>query len=126
MDDDELMFDLDSIPELFTDNYFENLGSFFDDSPNLRNDDGGSITFADNEVATIVEDMAHISPNVKNEVGKGDLGDIPELFEDDFFSDIESLLKFDYNGGHWGFLADNQCGKQTDLTDSCKIQMTSC
>jgi hypothetical protein len=31
IDDDELMFDLDSIPELFNDNYFENLGSFFDD-----------------------------------------------------------------------------------------------
>jgi hypothetical protein len=29
IDDDELMFDLDSIPELF--NNFENLGSFFDD-----------------------------------------------------------------------------------------------
>ena len=28
MDDDELMFDLDSIPELFNDNYFENLGYF--------------------------------------------------------------------------------------------------
>jgi hypothetical protein len=69
MDDDELMFDLDSIPELFNNNYFENLGSFFDNSPNLRNDDGGSITFADNEAATVVEDMAHIYPNVKNEVG---------------------------------------------------------
>jgi hypothetical protein len=31
IDDDELMFDLDSIPELFNDNYFENLGPFFDD-----------------------------------------------------------------------------------------------
>ena len=70
-------------------------------SPNLRNDDGGSITFADNEAAIVVEDMTHISPNVMNEVGKGDLGDIPELSDDDFFSNIESLLKFDYNGGHW-------------------------
>jgi hypothetical protein len=126
MDADELMFDLDSIPELFNDNYFENLGSFFDDSPNLRNDDGGSITFADNEATTIVEDMAHISPNVKNEVGRGDLGDILELSNDDFFNDIESLFKFDFYAGHLGFLGDEQCGKPSALIDSCKIQMTSC
>ena len=80
-------------------------------SPNLRNDDGGSITFADNEAATIVEDMAHISPDVKNETGKGYLGDFLELSNDDFFNDIESLMKFDFNAGHLRFLGDDQCGK---------------
>jgi hypothetical protein len=41
-------------------------------SPNLRNEDVESIALADNEAAS-VEDIAHISPNVKNEAGKGEL-----------------------------------------------------
>jgi hypothetical protein len=41
-------------------------------SPNLRNEDVESIALADNE-APSVEDSAHISPNVKNEAGKGEL-----------------------------------------------------
>jgi hypothetical protein len=66
-------------------------------SPNLRNEDVESIAFANNEAASVVEDITHISPNVKNEAGKGDLGYIPKLFNDNFFSNIESLLKFDFN-----------------------------
>jgi EREBP-like factor len=121
-------------------------------SPNLGNEDVGSVAFADNEAAS-VEEITHISPNVKNEAGKGelrantqhsvfaetntacstiqedeifDLDDIPEHFDDDFFSSIESLFNFDSDAGHLGFLGDDQCGKPSNLTDSWKIQMTSC
>ena len=129
--DEEEMFNFDSIPELFNNNYLENLGSFFNDGQlgcldvcsTLRNEDVTieNIAFADNEAASVVKDSAH-----KNEVGKGDLGDIPELSDDDIFSDIESLFKFDFYAGHLGFLGDDQCEKPSALTDSCKIQMTSC
>ncbi|XP_059446368.1 dehydration-responsive element-binding protein 2A-like [Corylus avellana] len=79
-------------------------------SPNLRNEDVQSIAFADNEAA--FEDIAPISPNVKNEAGKGDLGDIAKLSDDEFFSNIESLFNFDdFDAGHWGFLGDDQCEK---------------
>ncbi|KAE8037955.1 hypothetical protein FH972_010505 [Carpinus fangiana] len=78
-------------------------------SPNLKNEDVESIAFTNNEAASVVEDITHISPNVKNEAGKGDLG----------------YMKFDFNASHCGFLSDNQCKKPSDLTDSCKIQMTS-
>ncbi|KAE8056252.1 hypothetical protein FH972_013040 [Carpinus fangiana] len=121
-------------------------------SPNLRNEDVGGVAFSDNEAASI-EEVTHISPNVKNEAGKGklrtntqhsvvaetntacstiqedeifDLDDIPEHFDDDFFSSIESLFNFDFDAGHLGFLGDDQCGKPSDLTDSWKIQMTRC
>ncbi|XP_059448392.1 dehydration-responsive element-binding protein 2A-like [Corylus avellana] len=93
-------------------------------SPNLGNEDVESIAFADNDAAS-VED--------KNEAGKGtnmasctiqedltchfmdedgifDLGDIPDLSGDDFFSNIESLFNFDFDAGHLGFLGDDQCG----------------
>jgi hypothetical protein len=109
-----------------------------------------------------VEDIAHVSPNVKNEAGKGelrtntqyfvvaetntasskiqedltchfmdedgifDLDDLPKLSDDHFFSNVESLFKFDFDGGHLGFLGEDQCGKALDCTDSCKIQTSSC
>jgi hypothetical protein len=41
-------------------------------SPSLRNEDVESIALADNE-APSVENIAHISPNVKNEAAKGEL-----------------------------------------------------
>ena len=41
-------------------------------SPNLGNEDVESIAFADNEAAS-VENIAHISHNVKNEAGKCEL-----------------------------------------------------
>jgi hypothetical protein len=121
-------------------------------SPNLRNEDVESIALADNEAAS-VEDIAHISPNVKNEAGKGelrantphfvvaetdtasrmiqedltchfmdedgifDLDDIPEHFNDDFFSSIESLFTFDFDAGHLGFLGDDQCGQLQNPND---------
>ena len=102
-------------------------------SPNLANEDVESISFADNEAAS-VENIAHISPNVKNEAGKGelrantqhsvvaetntacsmvqedeifDLDDIPKHFDDDFFSSIELLFNFDFDAGNLGFLGDD-------------------
>jgi hypothetical protein len=121
-------------------------------SPNLRNEDAESIPLPDNEAA-FVEDIVHISSNVKNEVGKGELGantqhsvvaeinttnsmiqedltchfmdedeifdleDIPEHFDDDFFSSIESLFIFDFAVGHLGFLGDDQCGQLQNPND---------
>ena len=39
----------------------------------MRNEDVESIAFAKNEATSVVEDITHISPNVKNEAGKCEL-----------------------------------------------------
>jgi hypothetical protein len=89
----------------------------------------------------VVEDIMLVSPNVMNEDGEGelradtqcfvvaetntiqedqtcsfmdemfDLDDIPELFNDDFFSNIKLLFEFDFDVGQLGFLGVDQRGK---------------
>jgi hypothetical protein len=112
-------------------------------SPNLGNEDVEIIAFADNEAASVVKNEAgtgELRANTQHSIVAEtntacstvqedeifNLDDIPEHFDDDFISSIESIFNFDFDAGNLGFLGDDQCGKPSDLTDGWKFQMPSC
>jgi hypothetical protein len=109
----------------------------------LGNEDVEIIAFADNEAASVVKNEAgtgELRANTQHSIVAEtntacstvqedeifNLDDIPEHFDDDFISSIESIFNFDFDAGNLGFLGDDQCGKPSDLTDSWKFQMPSC
>ncbi|KAE8009208.1 hypothetical protein FH972_005657 [Carpinus fangiana] len=81
----------------------------------LRTNTEHSVDAETNIASSMIQE--DLTCHFMDEGGIFDLDGIPEHFNDDFFSSIESLFTFDFDAGHLGFLGDDQCGQLQNLND---------
>jgi hypothetical protein len=92
-------------------------------SPNLENEDGeGELRTDAQHVAVAETNMPnrmveeHLTGNFMDEIFHSD--EFPELFNDDFFSNIELQFDWNFDVGQMGFLDVDQCGKLPDIVNN--------
>ncbi|XP_062176138.1 ethylene-responsive transcription factor SHINE 2-like [Alnus glutinosa] len=92
-------------------------------SPNLENEDGEGELRTDAQHVAIAETNMpnrmvekHLTGNFMDEIFHSD--EFSELFNDDFFSNIELQFDWNFDVGQLGFLDVDQCGKLPDIVNN--------
>jgi EREBP-like factor len=92
-------------------------------SPNVMNEDGRSELKTDTQHSVVAETNMpnrmveeHLTGNFMDEIFHSD--EFPELFNDDFFSNIESQFDWNFDVGQLGFLDVDQCWKLPDIINN--------